>query len=119
MIMSIIIASALQESCHDRAIYIRFQMSSLAIRQQRRRARRFFPGIRRLKQLPFRSGDFVAEGADVVPDNVAAQMLINTITETIVVRASHGGLLRRAVCQREVIQTGVASMVGRIITHHR
>jgi NADPH:quinone reductase len=53
---------------------------------------------------------------DKVPDNIAAQMLINSITARMVLRAAHAALPAGLMGAIPFIQTSANSAVGRLIT---
>jgi NADPH2:quinone reductase len=53
---------------------------------------------------------------DIVPDSIAAQMLINTITARIVMRAGHNSLPADFEKPVYVLQTAAGSSVGRLIS---
>jgi NADPH:quinone reductase len=58
----------------------------------------------------------VAPVPDGVPDQIAAQMLVNSATASMLLRAGHNGLPPDKLNDVTVIQTGASSAVGKLIT---
>jgi NADPH2:quinone reductase len=76
----------------------------------------FFPAMGSWAEYVVVHHDSLSPVLDEIPDHIAAQMLINTITASVLIKAGHNSLKIPIAFPVYILQNAAASGVGRLLT---